>query len=189
MNPPVGCRRYEAAKSEHQRTGGLALRSFMRSMGPPRHIDLVLFYGIISLNFMERQPISVDVWLAEKRLGLPRRLSPEEAVGEIAQGARLIDARLLEQKMADGVIPGAIEVGLNVLEWRCHPESPNRDPRITEGDFKQRLIILCNQGYSSSAAAHRLNQELGMSNVTDVEGGFQAWKAAGLPWEPFREAV
>jgi len=44
------------------------------------------------------------------------------------------------------------------------------------------VIVLCNEGYSSSLAAATL-KELGLVNATDIIGGFQAWKAAGLPIE------
>ncbi len=40
--------------------------------------------------------------------------------------------------------------------------------------------MVCSEGYSSSLAAATL-QDMGFRNATDVAGGFQAWKAAGLP--------
>ena len=49
---------------------------------------------------------------------------------------------------------------------------------VTKHDV--RLIVICNEGYSSSLAEATL-QELGLVNATDVIGGFQAWQAAGLP--------
>jgi rhodanese-related sulfurtransferase len=42
------------------------------------------------------------------------------------------------------------------------------------------VIVICNEGYSSSLVAATL-QDLGLVNATDVIGGFQAWRAAGLP--------
>jgi rhodanese-related sulfurtransferase len=43
-----------------------------------------------------------------------------------------------------------------------------------------RVIVICAEGYSSSLAAASL-QDLGLVNATDVIGGVEAWKAAGLP--------
>jgi rhodanese-related sulfurtransferase len=40
--------------------------------------------------------------------------------------------------------------------------------------------LICNQGYQSSLAAYTLRQ-LGVTNIVDVIGGFEAWLAAGLP--------
>jgi rhodanese-related sulfurtransferase len=65
-----------------------------------------------------------------------------------------------------------------VLEWRLDPES---DARIPEADSHDvRVIVFCNEGYTSSLAAAAL-QELGLHRATDLVGGFRAWQAAGLP--------
>jgi rhodanese-related sulfurtransferase len=135
---------------------------------------------------MERQHMTVEGLLAEARKKLPQRLSPEQALAEISFGARLIDIRYLEQRMADGMIPGALQINRNELEWRLDPLSEWRDDRIVPYDYQQRLIILCNQGYASSLAAAIL-QDMGLQNATDVDGGYQAWKDAGLPWVPYEE--
>lgn len=66
----------------------------------------------------------------------------------------------------------------NVLEWRCDPASQWRHPAITGYDL--RLILICQEGYQSSLAAATL-QQLGLIHATDVDGGFIAWTAAGLP--------
>ena len=50
-------------------------------------------------------------------------------------------------------------------------------------DLDRQVIVMCNEGYASSLAAATL-QELGFSRATDLDGGFQAWRAAGLPVEP-----
>ena len=42
------------------------------------------------------------------------------------------------------------------------------------------MIVVCDEGYASSLAAVSL-QDLGLFNATDLVGGFQAWRAAGLP--------
>jgi len=40
--------------------------------------------------------------------------------------------------------------------------------------------VICQEGYTSSLAAAAL-QDLGLAKATDVDGGFRAWRAAGLP--------
>ena len=42
------------------------------------------------------------------------------------------------------------------------------------------MVVLCSEGYTSSLAAAAL-QQVGVARATDVIGGFQAWRAAGLP--------
>ena len=66
----------------------------------------------------------------------------------------------------------------NVLEWRCDPASQWRHPAITGRDL--RIILVCHEGYQSSLAAATL-QQLGLVHATDLDGGFTAWTAAGLP--------
>jgi rhodanese-related sulfurtransferase len=120
---------------------------------------------------------TIDEVLANARRRLDR-LTPEQAAAEHSQGALLVDTRTLEQRARDGVIPAALVVDRTVLEWRFDPASPSRIAEAT--DHHVRVILICNQGYSSSLAAASL-QDIGLVNATDVIGGFQAWKAAGLP--------
>lgn len=124
-------------------------------------------------------PRSVDELLAEARFVLDR-VTPQQARDEFAHGAVLIDTRTSEQRTEHGEIPGAIPIGLNVLEWRLDPSSEWRIAQATGHDV--RVIVFCQQGYSSSLAAARL-QSMGLHRATDVIGGFEAWRDAGLPIE------
>ena len=82
----------------------------------------------------------------------------------------MVDTRSAdEQREQGGVIPGAVHHPLSVVLWRL-----DELPRST------RVILVCRHGYSSSLAAAQL-QELGFTDATDVDGGFEAWSAAGLP--------
>ena len=121
-------------------------------------------------------PLTADE-LLERARRLLIRLEPERAAAEQALGALLVDIRPSEQR-AQGEIPGATVIDRNVLEWRLDPSSKWRIPEVN--NHRVRLIVICDQGYSSSLVAAELH-ELGLVNATDVIGGFQAWKAAGLP--------
>jgi rhodanese-related sulfurtransferase len=121
--------------------------------------------------------MTIERALASARAGL-RRLEPAEAADAVRAGARLVDTRPEFQRRADGEIPGAIVIERNHLEWRLDPTSAGRIPEACDHDIV--WIVLCDEGYSSSLAAASL-QRLGLRNATDVIGGFQAWKAAGLP--------
>jgi len=122
-------------------------------------------------------PSAIDKLLAHARSNLDR-VPVEDLADEVAQGAVLIDIRPLEQRRRDGDLPGAIVVDRNVLEWRLDPSSPHRLPIATS--FDVRLIIVCNEGYSSSLAAATLH-ELGLRAATDLVDGFQAWRAWSAP--------
>jgi rhodanese-related sulfurtransferase len=107
-----------------------------------------------------------------------RRLTPVEALAATRAGALLIDIRTDTQRRRDGEVPGALAIDRTVLEWRVDPASGAAHPAI--GGLDTPLILLCAQGYSSSLAVGTL-LDLGASHVTDVIGGFEAWRAAGLP--------
>jgi rhodanese-related sulfurtransferase len=121
--------------------------------------------------------ITVDALLAEARRHL-ERLEPADAAAAMSAGAVLVDIRSDSQREADGVVPGAVFVPRNVLEWRCDPSCAHRDDRLCDPD--RQLIVMCDEGYQSSLAAANL-QRLGVARATDLVGGFRAWRAAGLP--------
>jgi rhodanese-related sulfurtransferase len=120
---------------------------------------------------------TIDQLLDEARASL-RRLSPAQTADALAAGGLVVDIRPTEQRRRDGELPGAIVIERNVLEWRLDPASSHCIPEVTGRD--QVVVIVCSEGYTSSLAAATL-QELGFGNATDLAGGFQAWKAAGLP--------
>jgi rhodanese-related sulfurtransferase len=128
----------------------------------------------------EDDTVTVDELVAAARARL-RRLTPHEAARALREGARLVDTRPELQRRRDGEIPDAIVVERNHLEWRLDPTSPARIPEAVDHDVT--WIVICDEGYSSSLAAASL-WELGLHNATDVIGGFQAWRAAGLPVVP-----
>ena len=106
------------------------------------------------------------------------RLGPEEAIRAIADGAVLVDIRPVDLRRRYGIVPGAIVIDRNVLEWRVDPDSGAADPRVSGLDG--HVIVMCQQGWTSSLAAADL-QDLGVWRATDLAGGFEAWKDAGLP--------
>ncbi|GGT43779.1 rhodanese-like domain-containing protein [Streptomyces purpureus] len=121
---------------------------------------------------------SVDELLEATRRGLDR-ISARDAFAAFEAGdVLLVDTRYQAQRERDGVIPGAVLVERNELEWRLDPRGSHRLPQATSHDL--RVVVLCNEGYASSFAAASLRQ-LGLRRATDLIGGFQAWKEAGLP--------
>jgi rhodanese-related sulfurtransferase len=125
-------------------------------------------------------PRGIEAFLADVRSGWDR-VTPYHAATEVATGALLVDIRPLEQRRRQGDVPGALVIGLTVLEWRLAPSS---DHRIPQTGPDARVILLCGQGYSSSLAAASLRR-LGL-DATDVIGGVEAWAAAGLSIESCR---
>ena len=118
---------------------------------------------------------AVDRLLAEARVGLDR-VTADRLGDEVAAGALVVDIRPVEQRRRDGELPGALVVDRNVLEWRLDPTSPHRLPQADAAD--RRVVVVCNEGYSSSLAAATLRR-LGLERATDLVGGFQALHPRG----------
>jgi rhodanese-related sulfurtransferase len=121
---------------------------------------------------------TIDEILEEARKKL-QRVAPEEAKAAVDKGAILVDIRQPHQRAEDGTIPGAIYHPRNVLEWRMDPDCEASDPELSR-DLGREVILFCDEGYTSSLAAASV-QELGFPKATDLVGGFQAWRDAGLP--------
>lgn len=126
----------------------------------------------------EGHHLTVEDLLLEAREEL-RRLDPAEAGAAVSGGAILVDIRSELQRGRDGIVPGSCFVPRNVLEWRLDPASDHRDPDATGRDAL--VILMCDEGFQSSLAAATLSR-FGL-RVTDMIGGFQAWRSAGLPVE------
>ncbi|MGW1609923.1 rhodanese-like domain-containing protein [Streptomyces sp. NPDC002285] len=127
---------------------------------------------------VDERPVGIDELLERVRAGY-ERIEPREAY-EAAQesDALLVDIRYAALRERDGLIPGALVVERNELEWRLDPQGSHRTPEATGHDL--RVVVICNEGYASSLAAESLRR-LGLSRATDLVGGFQAWRVAGLP--------
>src|SRR3954471_9000578 len=109
------------------------------------------------------EPQSISEFLAEARKGFDR-VSASELGTEQASGALVVDIRPYEQRERDGELPGALVVERTVLEWRLDPASPDRLAQIA--GYDQRIVLVCNEGFSSSLAAATL-QSLGLIRATD----------------------
>jgi rhodanese-related sulfurtransferase len=108
---------------------------------------------------------------ARRRIG---RTRPEELGSVAAIGGLIIDIRPVGQRALEGTLPGALVVERNVLEWRLDPNGSHRLPDVT--DFDRPVVVFCSQGYASSLAAASL-RFLGYRRVSDLVGGYQAWRA------------
>ncbi|WP_433351228.1 rhodanese-like domain-containing protein [Micromonospora sp. CA-111912] len=119
----------------------------------------------------------VDALLEQARSGV-RRLTPHETVEAVRLGALLVDTRTEAQRREQGELPSAVVIDRTVLEWRLDPASDWHVPEAT--GYDREIVLVCRQGYSSSLAVASL-RTLGLHRATDMVGGVQAWREAGLP--------
>jgi len=105
-------------------------------------------------------------------------ISPADAHDRQQSGdAILIDIRDIRELDREGRIEGAFHAPRGMLEFWADPDSPyHKDIFATDGD----LILFCASSWRSALAAKTL-QDMGMTNILDMDGGFSAWKAADLP--------
>jgi rhodanese-related sulfurtransferase len=131
----------------------------------------------VTVHTRPRGGRGIDQILADARARLDR-YQPWRAALAQRNGAVLIDIRPAAQRDTTGVIPGALIIERNVLEWRLDPASDARIPVADRYDLP--VIVYCQEGYTSSLAAAALH-DLGLYRATDLVGGIVAWQRDGLP--------
>lgn len=94
-----------------------------------------------------------------------------------------VDIRDVRELQREGMIPGAFHAPRGMLEFWVDPESPYHKPIFASG---KRFVLYCGSGWRSALATDVL-QRMGLEPVCHVEGGFSAWKKAGLPVAPLPE--
>jgi len=122
------------------------------------------------------RPSAIERLLADAREGLDR-VAPQGLAAEVAAGALVVDIRPAADREREGALPGAVVIERIHLEWRLDPTSPDR---IEGATADRRVIVVCNEGYSSSLAADALRR-LGVARATDLVGGYRAWSARPRP--------
>ena len=118
----------------------------------------------------------IDAVLEAARTRLTR-LAADEVPAALDRGAVLVDIRPAAQRAEEGEVPAAVVIERNVLEWRCDPTSDAKIAQAVGDDVE--WLVLCSEGYTSSLAAAAL-LDLGLYRATDVIGGYQALKSAGV---------
>jgi rhodanese-related sulfurtransferase len=100
------------------------------------------------------------------------RIAPADLKARLAGRAPplLVDVRE-ESEWAAGHLPGAVHIPRGLLEFRVGAAAPDADAPI---------VVYCASGARAALAAESLGR-MGYRRVESLAGGFQAWRAAGLP--------
>lgn len=102
----------------------------------------------------------------------------EEARAKLSDpNVLFIDIRDVRELEREGIIPGAYHAPRGMIEFWVDPESPYFKPVFGE---PKEFIFFCAAGWRSALTAKAV-QDMGLTAVADIEGGFTAWKAAGAP--------
>jgi rhodanese-related sulfurtransferase len=109
-----------------------------------------------------------------------RRVTVDEArAGQAAGKMLLVDVRDIRELEKEGRIPGAVHAPRGMLEFWVDPASPYHRPVFATD---ATLVLVCAMSWRSALAAKAL-QDMGVENVGDLDGGFDAWRTAGAPVE------
>jgi len=107
-------------------------------------------------------------------------LTPAEA--QALQGREdvvFVDLRDVRELTREGKIPGAFHAPRGMLEFWVDPDSPYHKDVFSSG---KRLVFYCQSGWRSALATQAV-QNMGLSNVCHIGGGFSAWKTGGAAVE------
>ena len=116
--------------------------------------------------------------LVAKAKSETKAVTPQEAFDQLQAGtATLIDIRDIRELQREGRIDGAFHAPRGMLEFWADPQSPYHKNVFAQSG---NLILFCTISWRSALAAKTL-QDMGMTNIVDMEGGFNGWKSAGLP--------
>lgn len=88
-----------------------------------------------------------------------------------------VDIRDVRELEREGLIPNAFHAPRGMLEFWVDPESPYHKPVFAED---KEFVLYCASAWRSSLATAAL-VDMGLPRVSHIEGGFKAWKEAGLP--------
>jgi len=115
----------------------------------------------------------LETIIEKARERISPRIEPRDLAAAIDGGALVVDTRPADLRQRDGELEGAVIIDRNVLEWRLDPFGSHRIHEASDAD--RPVILVCDEGYASSLAAVSL-LNLGRRNVTDLMGGYQAWR-------------
>jgi rhodanese-related sulfurtransferase len=119
---------------------------------------------------------SAAVLVASARSRVEQLDADRFAVEAAQPDAVVVDLRESEERL-EGTIRGAVHVPRGLLEFRADPASPYHDARLEPW---RRILLHCATGERSVLAAETL-EGLGYTHVAHLDGGFAAWRAAGMP--------
>jgi rhodanese-related sulfurtransferase len=109
-----------------------------------------------------------------------KTISLEDAKARLGRpGVLFVDLRDVRELEREGQIPGAFHCPRGMLEFWIDPDSPYYKDAFAPG---QEFVFFCNGAWRSALAADTA-QQMGLEGVVEMDGGFTAWKAAGLPVE------
>ena len=122
--------------------------------------------------------------LVEEAMAQVTTYSVPEALAKLHDAnVQIVDIRDIRE-LAQGTVVGAYHAPRGMLEFWVDPASPYHKPMFAnEG---KEFVLFCGAGWRSALAAKAL-QDMGMTNVAHMEGGFAEWLKQGAPTETLED--
>ena len=96
---------------------------------------------------------------------------------------QIVDIRDVRELSA-GTVPGSVHAPRGMLEFWVDPDSPYFKPIFA--DESKEFVLFCGAGWRSALATKTL-QDMGMTNVAHIDGGYAEWVKQGAPTETLEE--
>lgn len=123
--------------------------------------------------------------LVEEASALITTYTVEQVRARMGQAnLQLVDIRDVRELEREGTVPGAFHAPRGMLEFWVDPASPYFKPIF--GDEGKEFVLFCGAGWRSALTAKSL-QDMGMTNVAHIEGGFADWVKQAAPIETLEE--
>lgn len=97
---------------------------------------------------------------------------------------QVVDIRDVRELQAEGTVPGSYHAPRCMLEFWVDPESPYHKKIFA--DEGREFVLFCGAGWRSALAAKTL-QDMGMTNVAHIDGGYTEWVKRGGPTETLEQ--
>jgi len=97
---------------------------------------------------------------------------------------QIVDIRDVRELEREGTVPGCFNAPRGMLEFWVDPSSPYY--KTIFGDDSKEFVLFCGAGWRSALAAKAL-QDMGMTNVAHIDGGFTDWVKQGAPVETMQD--
>lgn len=117
----------------------------------------------------------IKVLVAEAEAEIETLTAAQAMVRREEPDVVLVDIRDIRELYRDGTVPGALHAPRGMLEFWVDPESPYYKEIFGSG---KHFVFYCAGGLRSALAAKTV-QDMGLSPVSHIAGGFAAWKEAG----------
>ena len=122
--------------------------------------------------------------LVDEAMAQVKTYSVAEAKAKMSDpDIQIVDIRDVRELTA-GTVVGAFHAPRGMLEFWVDPASPYYKPLF--GDEAKEFILFCGAGWRSALAAKTL-QDMGMTNVAHIDGGYAEWVKQGAPTETLEE--